>query len=488
MSLTKRIFSGYLWSFLGQWVVRLTGLASTLILVRVLSPADFGLMALATLVVGFFDVVTQVGVDRYIFLQKNVDNNLLNSGWTINLLFRLLMVILIYLSSDYAAHYFNDLRLASVLKFICITQILSALKNIGMISYIKEGNFKPSTLLNIMSKILAMVVTIYFAITLKNYWCLVYGTLAFEVVNFIGSYYFSSYRPRLNFRFNRELFRFTSNMIFRSIAGFTRSKLDIFLVGNYGSSAVGKYSIALEFATLPLGEIVAPATMPVFSGIMQYKNDTALLYDKTFKYLSLVYLLIIPAIAGIFITAEQISYVVLGGKWVGIDNTIRLLAVFMLPFSLQGVLDILYDNARRSGTNSVTDVLSIVAILTGFYYFSLENLDEFVVARSAISLFIFFFMIVLAQVVINFSIKKMMTVLFIPCIATTVMLLSFHYLYINTELNIQGLLLNVCFGGLIYFIAGLFLLSILKNKSDLWHFCYSLVLHSLSKTLKKIKL
>lgn len=481
MSLAKRILSGYIWTFLGQWAVRLSGLISTLVLVRILNPADFGLMTLVTLVVGFFDIITQVGVDRYIFLQDSMDDELLNSGWTVNFLFRLLMVVLIYFSATYAANYFNDVRLVAVLQFICITQLLSALKNIGMIRYIKEGNFKPATLLNIVSKLFAATATIYFAITLKNYWCLVYGTLVSEIINLIGSYCVSSYRPKLNFRFNKKLFNFSYKMIFRSVLGFARAKLDVFLVGHYGTTSVGKYSVAQEFALLPLSEIISPATTPFFSGVIQYKNDIPLFYDKIFKYLSLVYLFVIPAICGIFITADQIANVVLGGKWVGVDNTIRWLAVLMLPFSLQGILDILYDSAGKSGTNAIVDILGIMLLGFIFYYFSLENLDGFVIVRSAIGVFIFCFMILVARLIINFSIKKMLILLIIPCIASSMMIFSFYYVYMNTDLTILGLVLNIIFGAFVYFISGVLLFSMLKNKSDLWHFGYSLIVSVLLK-------
>lgn len=477
MTLAKKMLSGYIWSFFGQWIVRLTGLASMLVLVRILSPADFGLMALAMLVVGFFDIITSIGVERYILLQKDMDNHLLDSGWTINILFRLLMVTLIYLSSNYAANYFSDTRLAPVLEFICITQMLSAFKNIGMVKYIKAGNFKPATLLGIVSKLLSTGATLYFAVTLRNYWCMVYGTLVFEIVNFIGSYCFSTYRPKLNFRFKRELFSFTYKLMFRTIASFARSKVDVFLVGKgYGTDGTGKYSVAQEFAILPFVEVIGPATLPVFSGLVQYKNNKELLYDKTFKYLSLVYLFIIPSIVGIFITAEQIGSILLGNKWVGIDNTIQALAVLMLPFSLQPILNNLYDCFDRPGINAIVDVIGILLILYAFYFLSLENVEAFAEARSAIGLFIFFFMIVLARIVIKFSIKQMLIVLFIPCVGSSMMLLSFYYIYMNSELTILGLILNILFGATVYFAIGLLLFALLKNRSSLWHFGYSLVI------------
>ncbi len=485
MTLTKRIFSGYIWTIFGQWIMRLSGLVSTLILVRILTPADFGLIPLAMLVIGFFDLITGIGVERYILLQDNLDDHLLNSSWTANFILKGLMVIAIYALSGHAANYFGDARLEDVLKFVCITQILPAFKNVGMVKFIKAGNFKPVTFLGIISRLFGIVTTLYFAYSLRNYWCMVYGSFVSELVGLVGSYFISNYRPKLDFKFHRHLFEFSYKLMFRGVTGYTRSKLDIFLVGHYGTTAVGKYSVAQEFALLPLSEIISPAAVPFFSGVIQYKNDKTVFYDKVFKYLSLVYLFVIPAICGIFITAEQIADIVLGGKWVGVDNTIRWLAVLMLPFSLQGVLDILYDSFGKSGTNTFVDILGIILIGFMFYYFSLENLDEFVMARSAIGLFIFSFMILIAKIAIDFSIKKMLMILLIPCIGSLIMLLSFYYIYTNTDLTILGLALNVLFGAFVYFISSVLLFKLLKNKSDLWHFGYSLIANGASKFIAR---
>ncbi len=488
MSLGKRIISGYLWTFFGQWIVRLSGLASTLILVRILSPSDFGLIALATLVVGFFDVLTNTGVNRYILLQDELDNNLLDSAWTVNFLFRILTACLIYFSSGYFAEYFNDNRLIEALQFICITQSLSAAKNIGMNIDIKEGKFKSVTLLNIISKIFAVSTGIYFAFTIQNYWALIYSTFVFEIVNLIGSYYLSSYRPRFNFRIKPQLFLFTYKLMFRSILGFTRSKLDTLLIGSaYGTVGTGKFSIALEFAQLPLLEIIAPSTMPIFSGLVQYKNDKILLFDKTFKYLSLVYLLIIPSIIGIFVIADQISDLVLGEKWGNTSNIMKMLAILMLPFSLQSILDNLYDTFGKTGTNAIVDFLSSILILAAFYYGSLENLDQFVLARVIVGSITFLFMILVAKIVIGFPIKKMITVLFVPSSATLVMFLSFNYIYLNTDHSVIGLVLNVSFGAMAYTLAVLLLLILLKKKSNLWQFNYSLVVSVLLKIKTKFR-
>ena len=458
MTLAKKIATGYFWTFIGNWSIRLIGIGSMLILVRILSPTDFGLMAIATLVIGGFDILTNAGIQRYILLQANVDSQLLDSSWTLNLLLRTIMIVLIYNTAGFAGEYFNDTRLKEVLEFICITQFVTALRNIGMVLHIKDGNFKPQATLSVIAKISATATTIYFAYLLENYWCLVYGTLTHVIISVLGSYYFHPYRPSFNFKFHREQFIFSSKLMLRTTAGYIRSKLDIFLVGKgFGLEGTGKYSVAQEFAILPFAEIISPATMPIFSGLAQYKNNRKILFDKTFKYLTLVYLILIPSIVGVIITAKQICFLLLGQKWAGAEDIMRALALLMLPFSLQPILNNLYDYLGKPGITAIVDWLGIILICSTLFL-SLNTVEEFAYIRSAIGVFIFLFMIVLARIVIKLPIKLMVRVLLVPCISSYAMFLGFDLLYINNELSPKGLALNVFFGAAVYALIAFFLI------------------------------
>lgn len=461
----KLTFSqAYLWSLIGKLLVRSIGLVSTLVLVRVLEPSDFGLYALGTAVMGMFFVFSEVGVKRYLIINQCNDPHILNAAWTIRVLLNGTMIGIIFVLSPLIADYFDQPKLEHLIKLLCLAELFLLFQNIGIVKYEIDLNYKPLEVLTLKAKVFSTVVCLTSAFVLKSFEALVYGYIANYFALFALSYFYSNHQVKFVFSFPKGLFKFSLNLMFRNIAGFLRAKIDVFIIGKLFTSAeVGKYTVSQEFAILPQTEIVSPTARPLF-GLLSKNQSMEDKYEQTYKFMSVLYLFIIPAVVGVFVTADLIARVLLGDKWTGAGDIIGLLSVLMLPFTMQPLMNNLYDFNGKGFVSGIVDILSIVAISSGALLLHFQTLKDFSYFRFFIAFFTFSCILAFAKYFINIKIKRVLDALAVPTVSALIMGLVVS----NTDFKLSPLFLLIAkalMGGMVYSLIFICLALVLRKSS-----------------------
>jgi O-antigen/teichoic acid export membrane protein len=492
LSIQKKLANAYLWNVVGRWGIRLIGIASTLILVRLIEPTAFGLVALATICIGFFDTFTDLGINRYLISQTEIDNKALNTSWTLAILIRSFVTATLILSSGFLAEFVGAPEVQTIIMVVSIGGLLGSFNNIGLVQYEKNLDYKKLTLLIIVTKVFATMLTLFIAFIYPNHWALIAGGLLSAVIYLFGSYFICEYRPKFDFRFNKKQFSFSLKIMLRAIIGYSRNKLDTLLVGKlFNASMVGKYSIGLEFAVLPLAEVITPASRAMFPALAQYKNQKEELFDKTYKYFALVYMFVLPCIVGIWFVAPQFCPVILGEKWAETSPIMASLAILMLPFPLTAITNNLFDYLGKTGLSIFGDVVGISLLLACFWLIPFENVEQFSITRGLVGLAAFFAVLLFARFTIGLSLFKMFTVLAIPALSAACMYCFFSFIYVNTEVSLVGLLINMIIGALVYCISLFCIMYVAKDKVIVWKFWYERLSSLISQGIthyKRVKL
>ena len=459
----------------GKFVVRGLGVISTLIIVRLLDPSDFGLVAIAMLVIGFGNVLTQIGVYRYLILKPEIFDDDLNAAWTINIILRSLVVLGLVVLAPYIAKLWNDQDITIVIRLLAIVQIISMFENVGMIYFEKSVSFKQSAKLDIVAKIGSFFVTVGAAFLLKNYMALVLGAITNALFRTSFSYYISNYRPRFSLKIDPDMFSVSSHIFVRNIIGYTRSQMDILLIGQFfGSAAAGKFNIAKTFAIMPQTELISPAMKPFFSASSKQSSDYNLVEKKFFQMLFISLSLAFPCILGLYALAEPFTLVVLGEKWLDVIPFIGILGFIMLPFITQPLLFNLYDFKGRSKYGVLNDIFGLVAILCAFGVVGPVGLLEFTEIRIFVAFLSFLFMTMLACILIKLSFVHLMSVMVIILIPTFLMAVGVFFIMplLNDLSPILLLAITTCVGAGIYAFVFFLLASVFKRFGG--RFLYSL--------------
>ncbi|MBT78779.1 MAG: hypothetical protein CL587_00105 [Alteromonadaceae bacterium] len=429
-------------------IIRGLGLISTLVLVRLLTPADFGLVAIGIMVIGLFKVLSDIGVNRYLIMHDNPTDDHYSAAWTLNLLSTAILIFILVLLAPFITHLLDEPQVTIVIRFLCLINLLSALKNVGLIKLEKEVDFKSVSKIGIYAKFVSVIVTILAAFYFKNYLALLLGTAVMVLSQLVLSYTVSPFRPKFLLTFPPGMMSYSGFLVIRNLVSFSRSQIDVLLAGKLGgANSVGQFKVARDFSVMPLSELVTPVMQPFFASLSQLKHDKERMVEKTYQILFLAWSVIFISLACFISLQSEFTRVVLGENWLEVGDFIGILAFLMIPFVTQSVFYMLYDLIGKTKNSIWNDIYGLSAIVISFLLFKPSTLIEFAGLRVIVGVSSFIVILTLAKFFLPVSLRKIGLVLAIPLVSSLVTLFTVLYLKRVWEIEVPSLAL-IFYGGL----------------------------------------
>jgi lipopolysaccharide exporter len=326
----RHMASGSAWMIAMRWSMRGIGVVSTIILARLLAPQDFGIIAMAMLMVGFVEILAETGLHLALIRNVKADRQLYDTAWTLSVLQGFVLGALIVVLAPLAALYFEEPRSTAVLYVLALRPLINGLQNIGTVGFLKELDFARDFRFGIYQKVTAFVITIVLAYVLRNYWALAYGIVTSSVAGVILSYTMHPYRPRWCLAQVRQLYGFSLNILAQSMSYFLTGKIDEIVVGgSFGTDTMGHYHIAADVGTSPTYELTEPMARSLFPIYAKLSHQPGELSGAYLHALSAIAVLACASGAGIFSIAEPLVLTVLGEKWADAAPLMSWLALAM---------------------------------------------------------------------------------------------------------------------------------------------------------------
>lgn len=332
----SRMASGAVWMVLAKIVERGLGVVSTLILARLLVPADFGLVAVATAVIAILELLTGFGFDLALIRDQRATRGHYDTAWTLNVIIGLAIGLAMVALAVPAGRFFNDPRLVAILLVLALVPLLTGLENIGAVAFRKELDFRREFIFMSGKKVMMFLTAVPIAAAIGNYWALVAGVVVGRLAATCLSYLMHAYRPRWALTHVRELLGFSKWMFVVNIVNFVKVRYADFVVGRIsGPGPLGLYSVGAEIASLPTSDLVGPINRAVFPGYSLMGDDVARLRAAYLSVTGVVALIALPAGAAIAAMAPILVPLLLGPNWVGSVPVIQIMAFFGMITALQ---------------------------------------------------------------------------------------------------------------------------------------------------------
>jgi len=327
-SVTSRVARGTGWVVAWRIATRNLGLLSTLVLVRLLRPEDFGLVTLAAGFTNAVDSLSAIGVREALIREVSPTRDMYDTAFSLNALRAVLSAIIILAIAWPAASFFDEPRLVNVMLALSGYMLMSGLENIGTVDFRRDFAFQKEFNLQVMSRVAGVASTIIFAFIWRNYWALVCGIVVQRVAGLVQGYIMSAYRPKVSLRAWRHLIGFSLWTWLGTVLMQVKDRGDSIIIGRIlGTAQFGIFSIASELGSLPVTEVVEPLGRTLFSGFAQLHRDAS---SPTRLYLGAVetaIALILPAGLGISMVADPMVRFVLGAQWLSTVPVIQVIAV-----------------------------------------------------------------------------------------------------------------------------------------------------------------
>ena len=327
-SVLARTVRGAGWVIAWRLGMRVLGLASTLILVRLLVPSDFGLLALAASFAQTVDGMMMLGTEEAVIRQPTPDRNVYDTALTLNVIRGLTVTAIVLLSAAPVARFFGDQRLVTVLMVIALPPLLDGLSNIGTVDFRRDMQFHKEFAIMVVPKFFGIVATLTAALIHPSYTALLYGIATNQALRSAMSYVMHPFRPRFSLRAWRGLIGYSIWTWLLSLAILLRNRSDTLLLGRLtNATAVGVYAIGSEVASLPTSELVEPLCRASFAGFAAANREGVSVTETFPRLMSSAVLVTLPAGLGLALVAAPLVRLAFGPEWDAAVPVLRILGL-----------------------------------------------------------------------------------------------------------------------------------------------------------------
>lgn len=341
-NLNRRMSRGVAWMVLFKVAERGIALVSMVVLARLLVPADFGLVVLATSLIGLLEVLGAFGLDISLIRQPDTSREHFDAVWTFKVLFGLFVGVVAASLAPVAAWLYDDPRLVAVMLTLAAARAVAGFENTGVVNFRKELQFDREVSFMLAKRLVtSLLMTIPLALALRSYWALLLGNLFGACFAVALSYVAHPYRPRPSLRGLAQLMTFSKWLLVSSLMEFLHGRAADLIIGRMaGAPSLGAFNVAQEIARLPTGEIAAPVHRAVFPGYVKLAGEREPLRRAYLRVAALLVLIVLPAGAGLCVLAEPAVALLLGRNWMTAVPIVQLLA-------LHAVLNVLLGTAHH---------------------------------------------------------------------------------------------------------------------------------------------
>jgi O-antigen/teichoic acid export membrane protein len=329
----RALIAGAAWAIAMRWSVRALGFCNTMIMARLLVPADYGVVAMAMLVVGLVQTLLDTGIATALLRKGELTRDEIDSAWTLRLLEFIAVGLLIAAVSYPASLYFQEPKVIAVLLVMSACIGIQGLTSIGFILAHKELNFSVEFRTGIVCKLIGVAFTILGGVIFGDYRALILGIASSYLSSTVLSYTAHPYRACWNLSRVADIWHVTKWLMFAGIASFTLRRGDELIAARIGGAQqFGLYNVSSDLGQMPTGE-VGPALLKAFLPVLStIQHDAHRTNQAVLKTIAAVNTLTIPIGVIMAVLAAPLTLLLLGSTW---NGAAPLVGIFALIGTLQ---------------------------------------------------------------------------------------------------------------------------------------------------------
>jgi O-antigen/teichoic acid export membrane protein len=367
---------------LGGALGKVISLAATLVIARLLSPADYGLMAMAMVLIGFVNFFNEVGIGAAIVQRTTLEDSEVNGCFVFSIIASVVLCAITILLSWPAATFFGNQQLQPMIAVLASAFVFGAVGTVPLAFLRREMNFKAVAGINVLSVLFQSALSLVLAWCGMGAWALVAAFLAQSIMQSAGAFWLCSWRPRgpVGMRAAFGIVGYGIQVTTSRIFWFIYSNSDKLIIGKMlGNRSLGIYDMAISLATLPTSQVTTLATnvaSPLFSKL---QHDLPQLRAFILHITRGVAYVTYPALIGMLVVSRELIPVLLGEKWSEMLIPFGALCVMGLFKSVDPLLSqvlISIGHARRlSGYTLLCGVVMAASVVVGALADGLEGVS-----------------------------------------------------------------------------------------------------------------
>lgn len=378
-SLTDKTVKGVAWNSIDRFANYGIGFLVGIILARLLSPEEYGLIGIIGIFTAIFNVILDSGLSTALIRKDGVTETDYNTVFIANIFLSIGLTATLYFGAPLIAQFFNRLELVPYIHVMSFILIINALSLTQQARLTKRIDFKTQTKISIIAHIVSGAIGIIMAYTGFGVWALVAQQMSSRLLTTILLWIYNKWIPKLIFSWQsfKELFGFGWKLLVASIIGSIWGQLYQTVIGKiYSPATLGQYTRANQYGNLvssSIGDVVLKVSLPVMSAI---QNDNERLLSAFKRIIKLTMLVSSVLLFGMSACAKPLIYVLIGEQWLPCVPMMQILGFSLVLYPLHLININMLTVQGRSDIQLVIQILKcilaigpiLLGIFIGFYW------------------------------------------------------------------------------------------------------------------------
>ena len=371
-SLKQKTISGIGWSAVGGFFLQVMQFVILVVLARLLSPEDFGLLGMILVFTGIAQLFSELGFGAALVQKTELEERHLSSVFWLNLAVGLILTILVYMSAPWVASFYNEPRLIFLVRAISISFVIGGFGVVQKAMMTRKMQFKLLAIIQIISVFIAGIITVLMAFSGYGVWSLVVQLISVSFLGVLFLWLLGGWRPKFIFQpaALKDMMSFSANLLGAQLLNYGVRNFDYLLIGRYvGSSGLGVYSLAYKFMLLPINQVSKIIGRVMFPALSQIKDDNQRIKRVYLRANRVIGLLTIPLMFGMIVVARPLVLTIVGPNWEAVIPVLQILCLVGIKQPVGSTTGWLYQVKGRTDLmlrwNFISMVITIAAFIIG---------------------------------------------------------------------------------------------------------------------------
>lgn len=365
-SLKSTLVHGVVWNTIEKVVVKGSAFVIGVVLARILSPSDYGLIGMLSIFIALSNVFIESGFAKALIQKKKCSDIDFSTAFVTNLSISIIIYFLLFILAPYISEFYDEPSLTKITRVLSINFVLGAFNIVHRAKLMAEVNFKSLAIINFGGTIIGGCVGIIMAYMHYGVWSLVFQTLISTLSMMLLFPIFSNWTPSL--RFSKKsfitLYAFGSKLLIAGVVATIVNNITTILIGRfYKSGALGYYTRATQYSDLAattINDVFNTVTFPVLSSLQDDNDRLIEVYRKTLFYTAFF---TFPLLVLFALLAEPIVVIMLTDKWLPCVHLLQILCIARIFTPISSINMNLLNAKGRSDLFMKLDLFKIPFIL-----------------------------------------------------------------------------------------------------------------------------
>lgn len=332
-SLKEKTFNAVLWNFLGTIGGKVFQLVPTMILARLLSPSDYGVVAISAVITGLITIFVNGGFSYSIVQKKNIDDLDLCSIYYFNIFSSLFFYVCLWFAAPSISNFFQMNEVVAIIRISSLGLIIGSLSNVQATIFKRNLDYKHITQRNLVAQIISAIAGIICACFGLSYWALVVQSLVSTTSITIINWRLSDWNPTFKFSFIRLklMFGYNGKLLLKNLSDYGFDKVyDVSIGKLYSSSELSYFNRAYATINLFIQSFLDVLNNVAFPAFSRMQSEKVRLKNNIIRFLKIESMLIFTVLLCICALSESLFHVLYSSKWDSVIPLFRILCLWAL--------------------------------------------------------------------------------------------------------------------------------------------------------------